>query len=302
MRIVVTGVWGQIASSLRERGPAAGHEVIALGRPVLDLSNPETAIPAILAAASDIVVSAAAYTAVDQAESEPGLAMAINGSGAGKVAEAAAQAGVPLIHISTDYVFDGKKLTPYLESDSTAPLCVYGATKLAGERAVAAASDDHAILRVAWVYSPFGGNFVKTMLRLAETRKDVRVVADQHGGPTSALDIADAILQVAERMMTDRSRELRGIFHMPPSGEASWADFAEEIFRDAGTRGCHPCRVERIAAADYAAPARRPMNSRLNGDKLRHVYGISLPHWAQSLDDCMGRLEASVAAQRALET
>jgi dTDP-4-dehydrorhamnose reductase len=276
----------------------AGHEILPLGRPVLDLAQPESVVPAILGARPDLVISAAAYTAVDKAESEPELARAINGVGAGKVAEAAAQANVPVIQVSTDYVFDGSNAAPYAESDPTAPLGVYGATKLEGERRVAAATGNHAIVRVAWIYSPVGANFMKTMLRLAESRDSVRVVADQRGGPTSALDIAAALLRMGERLGGDPAPTLRGIFHMPPAGEATWADFAEAIFRAAAKRGRPPCRVEHITTADYPTPARRPANSRLSGDKLRSVYGIALPHWTESLESCVGRLLAPVADAR----
>ncbi|TIU32042.1 MAG: dTDP-4-dehydrorhamnose reductase, partial [Mesorhizobium sp.] len=189
MRLVVTGRDGQVAASLLEAGQAAaGVEVIAIGRPQLDLARPDTVIEAIAAAKPDIVVSAAAYTAVDQAEDEPDLAFAVNAVGAGKVAQAASRLGVPVIHLSTDYVFDGTKDAAYVETDATAPRSVYGASKLAGEQAVASANPHHLILRTAWVYSPFGKNFVKTMLRLAADRDEIAVVADQWGNPTSALD------------------------------------------------------------------------------------------------------------------
>jgi len=290
MRIAITGNQGQLASSLLERGKATGHDMVAVGRPQLDLAEPDSIAAAIQAARPDLVVSAAAYTAVDKAESEPDLATAINGSGAGKVAEAAAAAGVPVIHISTDYVFDGAKPEPYVETDATGPLGVYGASKLLGEQCVAAATDNHAILRVAWVYSPFGANFVKTMLRLGESRDTLRVVADQQGGPTSALDIADAILTMGHRLTADPSRELRGIFHLPPQGEATWADFASEIFKDAMKHGRRPVAIERIGTSEYPTPARRPANSRLSGDKMKRVYGVSLPRWEPSLDACIDRL------------
>lgn len=292
MRIAVTGLKGQLVASLTERGPQVGHEIVVLGRPALDLAEPSGVTSAILRVEPDLVISAAAYTAVDKAESEPELAMAINGVGAEKVAEAAARIGVPVIHVSTDYVFDGMKSAPYVEADPTAPLGVYGATKLEGEKRVAAATDNHVIVRVAWLYSPFGANFVKTMLRLAKTLDSVRVVDDQRGGPTSALDIADAILAIGMRLSGDSSRELRGIFHMPPIGETSWAGFAEEIFRDAVKRGGRRCRVEPITTAEYPTPARRPKNSRLSGDKLQRIYGLALPDWTESLNTCVDRLLA----------
>ena len=220
LRIVVTGWTGQVVRAMLERVPA-GMEVVALRRPDLDLAIPKMIAPALRAARPHVIVNAAAYTAVDQAESEPDLAMRVNGEAAGEAARAAAALGVPVIQISTDYVFDGALDRPYREDDATGPISAYGASKLAGERAVAAASDNHAILRTAWVYSPFGKNFVKTMLRLAETSDEVGVVADQHGCPTSALDIADAVLAVARNLVARPQDEtLRGIFHMSAAGEA----------------------------------------------------------------------------------
>jgi dTDP-4-dehydrorhamnose reductase len=190
MRILVTGREGQVVRALIERGTSAGHDIIPLGRPLLDLaSNAETIARAVSTARPDAIVSAAAYTAVDQAEIEPERAFAINAGGAGAVAAAASSLGVPLVHLSTDYVFNGEKEGAYIESDVTGPTGVYGRTKLAGEQAVMAAHHDVAILRTAWVYSPFGPNFVKTMLRLAAEREAVGVVADQFGNPTSALDM-----------------------------------------------------------------------------------------------------------------
>src|ERR1700757_3481567 len=201
MRIAVTGKAGQVVTSLKERGALLGHEIVAVGRPELDLARPETIAPVLRAAKPDVVVSAAAWTAVDKAEAEREAAFAANVGGAGAVAAAAAALGVPLIHLSTDYVFDGTKQAPYVETDPVAPLGVYGASKEAGERAVLAAHPGAVILRTAWVYSPFGANFVKTMLRLAETREEVGVVADQRGNPTSALDIADGVIALAERLV-----------------------------------------------------------------------------------------------------
>ncbi|WP_181707957.1 dTDP-4-dehydrorhamnose reductase [Chthonobacter rhizosphaerae] len=290
MRIAVTGREGQVVQSLLERGPIAGATVIAVGRPDLDLADPGTVMPALEAAAPDLVVSAAAYTAVDKAETDAATAHAVNGAGAGAVAAAAARLGVPVIHLSTDYVFDGAKPDPYVETDPTGPLGVYGASKLAGEAAVAAAAPDHVILRTAWVYSPFGANFVKTMLRVGETRDVVRVVADQHGRPTAALDIADAVIQVGRNLLGSDDPALRGVFHMAAGGEATWADFAEAIFAEAAARGRRVPAVERIATTDYPTPARRPANSRLDGTKLSNAHGVVLPDWRASLGVCMDRL------------
>ncbi|MGO4351288.1 dTDP-4-dehydrorhamnose reductase [Rhizobium sp. RAF36] len=283
MRIAVTGREGQVARSLLATAPS-GIEVITIGRPELDLANPASVLPALAAAQPDVIVSAAAYTAVDKAESEPESAFAVNAAGAGAVSEAAAKLGIPVIHLSTDYVFSGEKLAPYVETDPTGPISVYGSTKLEGELRVAAGNTDHVILRTAWVYSPFGANFVKTMLRLAETRDELRVVADQRGCPTSALDIADAILAIAARLKADPDPALRGTFHLTGTGEATWADFATEIFAQSRALGGNSATVTPITTAEYPTPARRPANSRLSGDKLAATYGIRLPGWKSSTE------------------
>ncbi|MAM41028.1 MAG: dTDP-4-dehydrorhamnose reductase [Erythrobacter sp.] len=291
MRIAVTGTAGQVVTGLLERGQAAGHEVIAVGRPDLDLADPASIARALEAARPDVIVSAAAYTAVDKAESESDLAFAVNGAGAGAVAQTAKVLDVPVIHISTDYVFDGTLDRPYVETDPTGPTGVYGASKLAGEQAVLAAHDDSAVLRVAWVYSPFGGNFVKTMLRLAPDRDELGVVSDQVGNPTSALAIADGILQVATNMVSTSSPELRGIFHMTALGEASWADFAEAIFAASAARGGPSASVRHIGTADYPTPATRPANSRLDCARIATAHGVTLPDWRASLEEVMDRLQ-----------
>jgi dTDP-4-dehydrorhamnose reductase len=289
MRIAVTGSKGQVATSLIER--AEGKvEIVALGRPAFDLTDRAAVIAGLDAARPDVVVNAAAYTAVDKAETEEADAVRVNGDGAAHVAEAAMRLGVPLVHLSTDYVFDGALDRPYREDDPTSPTGAYGRSKLAGERAVADRCEDSVILRTAWVYSPFGANFVRTMLRLNETRDEVGVVADQHGNPTSALDIADALIAIATRMKDDESPALRGVFHMTGSGEATWADLAEAVFEQAAARSRRVTRVKRIATADYPTPARRPANSRLDNEKLARVYGVRLPEWRQSVEGCCDRL------------
>ena len=292
MRIAVTGKTGQVVSALIERGAAAGHEVVAIGRPELDLAEAAEATAAFAAVKPDVIVSAAAHTAVDRAESEAELTHAINARGAGAVAKAAAALGVPVIHLSTDYVFDGSKTTPWIESDPVAPLGVYGASKLAGEEAVLGSGARAVVLRVAWVFSPFGTNFVKTMLRLAESRDRLGVVADQIGAPTSALDIADAVLAIAKSLV-ERSHDpdLLGVFHMGASGpDASWADFAEAIFAGAAARGVKTPVVDRIPTSAYPTPAKRPARSRLDSARLASVHGIRLPDWRKSLDIVLDRL------------
>ncbi|HST95358.1 MAG TPA: dTDP-4-dehydrorhamnose reductase, partial [Microvirga sp.] len=252
MRMIVIGREGQVARALAERVPAHGATAVFLGRPRLDLADPSGIDNVLVETGGDLVVNAAAYTAVDQAEAEPDLADAINGTGAGVIAGAAAAMGVPVIHLSTDYVFDGTAERPYREEDPTGPVGAYGASKLLGEQAVASATSDHAILRTAWVYSPFGRNFVRAMLRLAGEREEVAVVADQHGSPTSALDIADGIVAVGRNLLArPHDAGLRGLFHMTGSGFATWADFATEIFRQSARRGGPAARVRPIATADY---------------------------------------------------
>lgn len=294
MRIAVTGQSGQVVTSLVERGAVAGHEIIAIGRPDLDLADPTSVAHTLKASRPEVIVSAAAYTAVDKAESESELAHAVNGRGAGTVAETARALGIPLVHISTDYVFDGTLDHPYVETDATGPSGVYGASKLAGEQAVLAAhGDNSAVLRVAWVYSPFGGNFVKTMLRLAGDRDEISVVADQVGNPTSALDIADGILQVASNLVADADSGLRGVFHMTARGEASWADFAEAIFAASAMQGGPQARVRRITTADYPTPAHRPANSRLDCGVIAQAHGVALPEWRESLKTVIARLHSA---------
>ena len=291
MRVVITGREGQVARALAERAHAHDATVVFVGRPGCDLALPETIAPALVATRPDVIVSAAAYTAVDQAESEPDLAMAINGHAAGVVAAAASEIGVPLVHLSTDYVFDGASERPYRADDPVGPVSVYGRSKLMGEQAVAAACLNHAILRTAWVYSPFGKNFVKTMLRLARTHDLVRVVSDQQGAPTSALDIADGVLQVAANLLDHpQDQSLRGTFHMTGQGETSWAGLAERIFATSQALGGPTARVEPISTQDYPTPARRPANSRLDCSRLKAAHAVALPPWQDSVDACVARL------------
>ncbi|MDO6965620.1 dTDP-4-dehydrorhamnose reductase [Rhizobium alvei] len=300
MRIVVTGKSGQVVTALIERGPAAGAEILPIGRPELDLADPENAFELLAALAPDVIVSAAAYTAVDKAESEAELAYAVNARGPEGIAAAAARLNVPVIHISTDYVFDGSKTSPWLEDDKVAPLGVYGASKLAGEAAVLASGARAVILRTAWVYAPFGANFARTMLRLAENRDEVGVVADQIGAPTSALDIADAILKVARNLADHKDDpKLEGIFHLGASGpDASWADFAEAVFSGLAERGGKRVHVKRIGTVDYPTPAQRPHYSRLSTEKLARVHAVTLPDWRDALSVILDRLVGPASMRR----
>ena len=293
VRIVNTGRDGQVAQSLAERGRDGPHELVFLARPELDLADPAATERAIAAARPDLVVSAAAYTAVDRAESEPDLAMNVNGDAPGAIARAAAAAGAPVLHLSTDYVFDGTLDRPYREDDAVGPTGIYGASKLAGEHAVAAAGAPYLILRTAWVYSPFGANFVRTMLRLAGDRDEVGVVADQRGCPTSALDIADALLALADHWAAGDRTGWNATYHLAGTGETHWAGFAEAIFAESAARGGPSARVRAIATADYPTPARRPANSRLDTGRLHDAFGLRLPDWRASLPPVVTRLIAA---------
>jgi dTDP-4-dehydrorhamnose reductase len=291
LKVLVTGTQGQLARSLCEVARRRGDAIVAAGRPDLDLAAPTTIERAIAGAAPDLVVSAGAYTAVDKAESEAAVAHAVNGDGAGAVAAACAKAGVPVIHISTDYVFDGRKAAPYLESDATGPLNVYGRSKLEGERQVAANCARHIIVRTAWIYSPFGHNFVKTMLRLAQTRSEVGVVADQVGNPTYAPHLAEAVLAIADRLVADPERDrLAGIYNAAGQSAATWSGLAEEVFRCSRLLGGPGARVRPIATSEYPTPAARPANSRLDCAKLHRVFGIGLPSWEAGVRECVARL------------
>lgn len=290
MRIVVTGTKGQLAQSLIACA-TADISLIAVGRISLDFERLQSIAPALAAADPDVIVNAAAYTAVDQAETDEERAFRINAEAAGVVAAAARKLNVPVIHVSTDYVFDGRASAPYRETDPTAPLNAYGRSKLAGESGVAQTHPDHVILRTSWVYSPFGQNFVKTMLRLGETRDTINVVADQRGCPTSAPDIAQAIVAIAQRLHQQRDdASLRGIFHVAGHGEGSWADFANTIFDETARRGGKRVAVNPITTAEYPTPAARPMNSRLDCSKLQKAYGLRMPDWQESVRRCVGQL------------
>ncbi|KAB2685052.1 dTDP-4-dehydrorhamnose reductase [Brucella pseudogrignonensis] len=291
MKIVVTGREGQVVQSFLEKASFRSDlEVIALGRPELDLAKPQTVRSAIEALKPDLVVSAAAYTAVDLAEDEPELALAINANGAQAVAEAAKACGVPVIHISTDYVFAGDASKPYVETDITSPQGVYGSSKLEGEQLIAQATPQHIIMRTAWVYSPFGKNFVKTMLKLAETRDALLVVSDQWGNPTSALDIADAIIEVADHLAAKSDFSAYGIYHLVGAGDTNWSGFARAIFSESAALGGPTATVTDITTADYPTKAVRPANSRLSTAKFQEVFNWSAPPWQSSLRRVVKRL------------
>jgi len=300
MRIVVTGRLGQMARSLVERGSLSGVEVLTLARPALDLAQPSDLTDALGALRPQAVVSAAAYTAVDQAESESALAHQINADGAGALARAAARLAIPIVHLSTDYVFDGALDRPYREDDAPRPINVYGLSKWRGEQGVAAANPDHAILRTAWVYSPFGRNFVRTLLTLAGSRDEISVVADQRGAPSSALDLADGILKIIRNLLArPDDASLRGVFHMTGGGETTWAGFATAIFAASAAGNGPSSRVKPIASSDYPTAARRPANSRLDNARLARWHGVRLPPWQDSLPDIVKRILSETTQKKA---
>lgn len=297
VRIFVTGTNGQIARSIREAG--ASDPALALGfgvRPDFDLARPESIEPALRAFGPDLVINAAAYTAVDRAESEVELAFSVNRDGAGAVALAAERLGAPIIHLSTDYVFDGSKTGPYVETDGVDPQGVYGSSKLAGEVAVAQASSRHLILRTAWVYAPFGANFLLTMIRLSAERDQLRVVSDQLGCPTYAPAIADAILSIARRIGTHGWRDdYAGITHIAGPDAVSWWQFARLIVEGSAARGGPSPEIAAISTAEYPTPARRPTNSTLDTQRLNRLFEVHLPPLATSLANCLDRLMGAPA-------
>ena len=282
--ILLTGANGQVGWEIARR--SAG--VRALGRGELDITDGGEVRRVIESARPSVVVNAAAYTAVDKAESERTLAFAVNEAGPRNLATACAAFGIPLIHISTDYVYDGAKPGPYTEDDPVAPLGVYGASKLAGEQAVRETKARAIILRTAWVYGVHGHNFVKTMLRIGAEREVLRVVDDQRGCPTSAADLADAVLTLAVRLSAGPVADSAfGTFHCVGSSETTWHGFARGIFEAARPYLAKVPRVEPITTADYPTPARRPVNSVLDCDKLRAIHGIALPGWPTSLREML---------------
>lgn len=284
MKLLVLGAGGQVGTELRRARLPSGMMLTALDRAGLDITDRAAIDAAIRRERPDLVVNAAAYTAVDKAESDADAAFAANAAAPGHIAEACAKAGIPLIHISTDYVYDGSKIGPYVEGDPINPLGVYGSSKAQGDAAVAAALAEHVILRTAWVYSAHGGNFVKTMLRLANERPSLRVVADQHGAPTAAADIAAAVIAVAARIGAGEGRW--GVFHFTGAGTATWHEFAEAIVAMAGKT----VPVAAIATADYPTPARRPANSVLDCAKIAAAYGIAARPWRDALADVVAEL------------
>ena len=280
--ILVFGKTGQVATELPRLG-----DVVAMGRDQADLSNPPACADAIRAHAPRAVINAAAYTAVDRAEEEETLATIINGDAPTAMARACVELGIPLIHISTDYVFAGTGDTPWHPNDPTAPQNAYGRSKLAGEIGIRNSGAVHAILRTSWVVSAHGANFVKTMLRLSDTRDALTIVADQIGGPTPARDTAAACLEMAKQLIADPSKS--GTYHYSGTPDVSWADFATKIFEQAG----RAVTVTPILTTDYPTPAKRPLNSRMVCGATQRAFGIARPDWREGLNMILQELEGT---------
>lgn len=285
--ILVAGGAGQLASALAELG---GGGVIRVGRPAFDFDRPDSLDATLEAHAPALVVNAAAWTDVDGAEQDPQAAARANAGGPARLARLCARRGVPLIHVSTDYVFDGMKGAPYTEQDAPNPTGVYGRTKLAGEQAALAAWDRVTVLRTSWIYSPGGKNFVRTMLAAAGRGVPLRVVADQRGCPTSAADLAAAILQVAEQALAGWRPGYRGVFHAAGAGDTTWHGFALAVFEAASRHGRPMPEVTPIATADWPTPARRPPDSRLDCTRLAQVFGARLPPWRDGVERAVAAL------------
>jgi dTDP-4-dehydrorhamnose reductase len=292
MRILLVGCNGQVGWELQRTLPLLG-DLTAVDLDTCDLTQPAQVREVVRAAAPQLIVNAAAYTAVDQAEGQEALALAINSEAAGLLAGEARRLGAAIVHYSTDYVFDGGKTAPYVETDQPNPLSVYGRSKLAGERAVAASGAPHLLLRTSWVYAARGGNFVRTMLRLARSREVLRVVDDQVGAPTWARTLAEATALIIARCGTDGESvaqalaERGGLYHVTAAGETTWFGLAREIFAQVPDPQRRLRSLEAITTAEYPTAARRPANSRLSCARLQQVWGLHPPPWKQALELCL---------------
>ncbi|SFI65753.1 MULTISPECIES: dTDP-4-dehydrorhamnose reductase [unclassified Pseudomonas] len=287
MKILICGQHGQVSRELQQRLQGLG-ELIVLGRDQLDLANAEQIRQQVRAHRPSLIINAAAHTAVDQAESEPDAAFAINAIAPGILAEEAKALGIPLIHYSTDYVFDGSKPAPYTEADTPNPLGVYGQSKLAGEQAIAAVGGQYLVLRTSWVYSNHGKNFLLTMQRLLQEKPQMRIVADQIGAPTWAGSIADSTLALIERWQAGTAGEW-GVYHLTAQGETSWFGFAEAIVEHLRKQGKACAELEAIPSSAYPTPAQRPLNSRLDCSRLQQQWHVSQPQWQDALRECLAQ-------------
>lgn len=292
--IFVAGKSGQLARCLQELAVEQTLPLIASGRPDFDLGGEADVEKIVAELAPAAIINAAAYTMVDRAEVEPGMACAINRDGAARLAAVAQSRNIPFVHISTDYVFDGVKPSPYNEEDQPAPANVYGRSKREGEVAVLAAYPSAVVIRTSWVYSPYGHNFVRTMLRLAATQSEVRVVNDQRGTPTSASDLAGAVLEIVRQLRTDCFGDKSGIYHLAGEGGTTWHEFAGAIFASLARRGHRIPKVHAITTNEYPTPAARPGNSCLDSSKAYRAFRVQLAPWQQSVEKCLDRIAAPV--------
>ena len=289
-KLLVVGNSGQVARSMSQAPPPKDWSIISMGRPALDILQPDKINAVLDRELPDVIVNAAAYTAVDEAETHEASARRLNATAAIDLARLSAVRNIPIIHISTDYVFDGSKNGSYNEDDAVAPLCVYGQTKLDGEKGVSEANPQHIILRTAWVYSPFGSNFVTTMLRMATTHDELSIVDDQYGNPTSGYDIAAASFKIAKRLKADGGQSPYGVYHIAGAGSATWADFAVEIFAASSALGGPSASVKRIPSSAYPTPVKRPANSRLDCSKIASEFDVKTQDWRQSVQTCVRTL------------
>lgn len=291
-RILLTGANGQLGYEVARQGLEKGLDLAALDRSQLDITDRTSVAEVVGQLAPDLIVNTAAYTAVDRAETDRQAAFAVNRDGARNLAEAAQKHGSVLIHFSTDYVFDGSHQHGYVEQDDVGPVSVYGESKEAGETAIRAATDRHMILRTSWVYGVHGANFVRTMLKLAQERGQISVVDDQRGCPTYTADLAEVVLRLAERILTEQlQQDGYGTFHCAGQGEVTWHGFADKIFELAGERFCKKPELIAIPASEFPTPARRPANSALDCSKLARVHGLALRQWQEALSDMLDRLD-----------
>ncbi|MFG1429562.1 dTDP-4-dehydrorhamnose reductase [Xanthobacter sp. V2C-8] len=296
MRILLLGAGGQLGREITDRAAARAVELTGLDHTALDICDPAAVARALEAHRPDVVVNAAAYTAVDKAESEPEIAARINAFAPAHIAERCERYRTPFIHVSTDYVFDGTKAAPYVEQDPVAPIGVYGRTKAAGESAVRSAAERHIIVRTSWVYGAHGHNFLKTVLRLARERDRLTIVADQHGCPTATRDLAEALLTAAEAAAAGDARW--GTYHFAGDGATTWHGFAAEIVRAAGPRLGRTPEVAPITTADYPTPAQRPANSRLASDLFHRTFGLRAAPWQARVAEVVDTLLADAPATR----
>ena len=291
MKILITGAQGQVGTELVTIANQHGFGVIAAGRAELDISQPKSIGKFIESQSPNIVINAASYTAVDKAEEEQEIAYAINRDGAANLAMVCKEHNIPLLHISTDYVFDGTKKDAYSESDNTSPLGIYGTSKWQGEEGIREKCPQHIILRVAWVFGAQGNNFVKTMLRLGKERDELNVVADQFGGPSPAKYIAETLIALAEKYKKDKTLEW-GTYHYCGTEKTTWCEFAKEIFKQAKEQGLieKEIKVNAITTEEYPTSAKRPANSMLDCSKIKKTFGIEMPSWKTALNQVLAEL------------